>query len=171
MTQTAEASANPVPGLRADGAELEMSHVGGSDSLSASWRSLLESARASVRDTNIERMLDRSFATAPTLLGPMGLSNAWPAEGTAGTDEPYSSMSGPRVNSSAENGLPWNGSDTRTADEGSAGSRFSTASDDAQSGSAWHASPDSGPLRFPFPLELPDTVGKAWPLRSKKRSL
>jgi hypothetical protein len=171
MTRTAEASANPVPGLRADGAELEMSHVGGSDSLSASWRSLLESARASVRDTNIERMLDRSFATAPTLLGPMGLSNAWPAEGTAGTDEPSSSMSGPRVNSSAANGLPWNESETRTSDEGSAGSRFSTASDDAQSGSAWHASPDSGPLRFPFPLELPDTLGKAWPLRSKKRSL
>lgn len=152
-------------GWRATSADVDVSHELASDAISASWRSLLDSARVNPRDLDIERILDRSFASAPMLLGPIGLSNAWPADGSSESNANAAEMS------ETQTGTGTSGSIIRRTDESLAGSKFESVSGDGQSGAAWHAPQDAGQLRFPFPLELPDTVGKSWPLRSKRRSL
>lgn len=154
------------PGIRADSTDLDVANVLASDSLEASWRSLLESARSSVRGHEIEQLLDRSFATVPALLGPAGLSSAWPADDTAGTGEAASDRAGIEAGETRPGA-----SDLRGPGDRLAGSKLDGAAGEGQGAPAWHAPPDAGPLRFPFPLELPDTVGKSWPLRVKKRSL
>lgn len=152
-------------GWRATSADVDLSQELASDAISASWRSLLDSAQVNPRDLDFERMLDRSFASVPMLLGPIGLSNAWPADGSSESNSNAAELS------ETETGTGTSGSIIRRTDESLAGSKFESVSGDGHSGAAWHAPQDAGQLRFPFPLELPDTVGKSWPLRSKRRSL
>jgi hypothetical protein len=129
----------------------------------------------------MERFLERSFATAPALLGPIGLSSAWPGQdiaggnpdgvGVAGHGQTSSEHPGPQHSGSVYSGSVHSGSGTSGPSGSLAESKSDAAVGPGTSDSIWHGPPDTGPLRFPFPLELPDTVGRSWPLRSKKRSL